>query len=170
MKEVETGVPWTQHDLAAARRHCVKTVAEVLNFSPASTERAVLNHLDGTDHLGDAVPNAMFTFADIVKMSDRDIQIVLRQTSKEELVVALTSADKEVVDRFLKNMSERVRGEVRDEMKAIGPMRLSEIEAVQLRIVQKVRRLEEQGEVTIVRGYSSQDPFVDGAGGESDGK
>ena len=53
-------------------------------------------------------------------------------------------------------------------MKVIGAMRLSEIEAVQLRIVQKVRQLEEQGEVTIVRGYPG-DPFVDG-GGESDGK
>ena len=57
-------------------------------------------------------------------------------------------------------MSERVRNEVREEMAAIGPMRLSEIEQVQLRIVQKVRQLEEQGEVVIVRGYSGDPPPV----------
>ena len=159
VRGTESGDPWNQHDLAIARERCVKTVADMLNFAPASSERAVLNHLDAVDSLGDAVRNIMFTFADIIKLSDREMQIVLRQTSKEELVVAFKSAEVALIEKFLSNMSERVRDEVREEMAAIGPMRLSEIEEVQLRIVQKVRQLEEQGEVVIVHGHCG-DPFV----------
>jgi flagellar motor switch protein FliG len=161
LRSVEGGGLSSQQDLETAHARCVKAVADMLNFAPAASERAVLNHLDATDHLGDAVRNAMFSFADIAKMSNHDIQVLLRQTSKEDLVVAFKSAEVDLVDKFLKNMSERVRDEVREEVKITGPMRLSEIEAVQLRIVQQVRNLEEQGEVVIVRGHPG-DPFVGG--------
>ena len=53
--------------------------------------------------------------------------------------------------KILDNMSERVRAYVEEEMEFLGPMRLSEVENIQLRIVQKVRQLEEQGQITIVR-------------------
>jgi len=86
-------------------------------------------------------------------------QILLREVDQKDLVVALKAAEEELKDKILGNMSERVRTFISEEMEFLGPMRLSEVEEVQLRIVQQVRQLEEQGQVTIVRG-DADDSFV----------
>ena len=75
------------------------------------------------------------------------------------MVIALKAATSELMDKMLGNMSEEVRTFITEEMEFLGPMRLSEVEEVQLRIVQQVRRLEEQGQITIVRG-ATDDVFV----------
>ena len=75
------------------------------------------------------------------------------------LVIALKAAEEELKDKILGNMSERVRTFVTEEMEFLGPMRLSEVEEVQLRIVQQVRQLEEQGQITIASG-DADDSFV----------
>ena len=79
---------------------------------------------------------------------------------QKDLVVALKSASEEMKDKVLGNMSERVWTLITEEMEFQGPMRLSEVEEeVQLRIVQQVRQLEEQGQITIIRG-DTDDQFV----------
>ena len=84
----------------------------------------------------------------------------MRDVDKKDLVVALKSASEEMKDKVLGNMSERVRAFITEEMEFQGLMRLSEVEEeVQLRIVQQVRQLEEQGEITIIRG-DTDDQFV----------
>ena len=76
----------------------------------------------------------------------------MRDVDKTDLVVALKSASEEMKDKVLGNMSERVRTFITEEMEFQGLMRLSEVEEeVQLRIVQQVRQLEEQGQITIIR-------------------
>ena len=87
----------------------------------------------------------MFVFDDLAALTDREIQVVLREVEQKDLVVALKAASEEVVEKILGNMSDRVRDFVAEEMEFLGPMRLSEVEDIQLRIVQKVRQLEEQG-------------------------
>ncbi len=77
----------------------------------------------------------------------------MRDVDKKDLFVALKSASEEMKDKVLDNMSERVRTFITEEMEFQGLMRLSEVEEeVQLRIVQQVRQLEEQGHITIIRG------------------
>jgi len=79
---------------------------------------------------------------------------------QKDLVVALKSASEEMKDKVLGNMSEGARIFITEEMEFQGPMRLSEVEEeVQLRIVQQVRQLEEQGQITIIRG-DTDDQFV----------
>ena len=85
--------------------------------------------------------------------------LVLREVEQKDLVVALKAASDEVKDKILGNMSERVRDFIEEEMEFLGPMRLSEVEDVQLRVVQKVRQLKEQGQVNIFRG-ATDDQFV----------
>ena len=102
--------------------------------------------------------NLMFVFDDISKLTDREIQTLMREVDQKDLVVALKSASEELKDKILGNMSERVRTFITGELEFQGPMRLSEVEEVQ-RIVQQVRQLEEQGQVSIVRG-DSDDQFV----------
>jgi len=137
-----------------------KVVGDMLNHSGRSVEKNVLDQMDAQDpHIAEAVRNLMFVFNDMVKLTDRELQIVLREIDFPDLVVALKAASQELLNRVLNNCSERVRESLIEEIEFIGPMRLSDVEAVQLRIVKLVRQLEEKGEITIVRG-DGNDAFV----------
>jgi len=129
-------------------------------MSGSSVEKNVLDQIDAQDpEVAEAVRNLMFVFNDMVKLTDRELQIVLRKVDQKDLVIALKAARPEVAEKILGNMSERVRNFIIEEMNFLGPMRLSEVEEVQLRIVHTVRQLEGQGELTIVRG-DADDLFV----------
>ncbi len=96
--------------------------------------------------------SAVFIFEDLRHLTDREIQVLLREVDQRDLVVALKGTSPELRDKILGNMSERVRTFIAEEMEFQGLMRLSEVEKeVQLRIVQQVRQLEEQGQITIIR-------------------
>lgn len=137
-----------------------KVVADILNLSGASVERRVLEQLDAQGpQVAEAVRNMMFVFADIVKLTDREIQILLREVDQKDLVIALKAATEELKTKVLSNMSEQVRTFIAEEMEFLGPMRLTEVEEVQLRIVHQVRQLEEKGQIAVVRG-ASPDVFV----------
>ncbi|MDP6779063.1 MAG: flagellar motor switch protein FliG [Candidatus Latescibacteria bacterium] len=137
-----------------------KAVAEILNRTGRSTERAVLERMDASDpELAEEVRNQMFTFDDIVQLTDREIQMLLREVDTKELAIALKGSSDELKDRIFGNMSERVGMQLKEEMEFTGPVRMSDVEDVQIRIVQMIRSLEEAGQVTIVRGDGG-DVFV----------
>jgi len=137
-----------------------KAVAEILNSTGRSTEKAVLERLDAQDpELAEDVRNQMFVFDDIANLTDREIQLILREVDSKDLSTALKGASDEMKDRIFGNVSERVGAMMKEEMDFSGPVRMSDVEEVQLRIVQTVRQLEEAGQVTIVRG-DSNDQFV----------
>ncbi len=137
-----------------------KAVAEILNRTGRSTEKAVLQYLDAeAPDLAEKVRNQMFVFDDIARLTDREIQVMLREVDTKDLAVALKGGSEELQGRIFPNLSEEAGKEVREEMEFSGPVRMSDVEDVQLRIVQTVRQLEEQGQVTIVRG-DSRDVFV----------
>jgi flagellar motor switch protein FliG len=137
-----------------------KKVAEILNMTGRSTEKAVLEKLDAQDpEIAEEIRNMMFTFDDIARLTDREIQLVLREVDTKDLAVALKGAQPEMQDRIFSNVSERVSTMIKEEMEFSGPVRLSDVEEVQLRIVQTVRQLEEAGQVTVTRG-ETQDVFV----------
>jgi len=137
-----------------------KTVAEILNRTGRSTEKAVLERLDAQDpELAEDVRNQMFTFDDISNLTDREIQMILREVDTKDLAVALKGSNPELQDRIFTNMSERVGQMLKEEMDFSGPVRMSDVEDVQLRVVQTVRQLEEAGQGTIVRGDTG-DVFV----------
>ncbi len=137
-----------------------KAVAEILNRTGRSTEKAVLERLDGMDpELAEEVRNQMFVFDDIAKLTDQEIQLILREVDQKDLATSLRGASAELQDRMFANLSERVGTMVREEMEFSGPVRMSDVEEVQLRVVQTVRQLEDAGQVTVVRGDTS-DVFV----------
>ena len=139
----------------------VKAVADILNLTGTSTEKNVLDQLDAQDpEVAEQVRNLMFTFEDVANLTDREIQTVLREVDQKDLVVAMKTASEDVKSKLLGNMSERVRTYIQEEMEFTGPMRLSEVEEVQLRVVQQIRQLEEQGQVAISRGEGGEDVFV----------
>ena len=137
-----------------------KVVADIINLTGSSVEKNVLDQMDGQDpHVAESVRNLMFVFEDIAKLTDREILAVLGQVAQRDLVIGLKTASEELKEKILGNMSEEARASVAEEMEFQGPMRLSDVEETQLRIVQQVRVLEEQGQVKIVRS-DSEHSFV----------
>lgn len=137
-----------------------KAVAEILNSTGRSTEKAVLERLDAQDpELAEDVRNQMFVFDDIASLTDREIQLILREVDSKDLSTALKGSNDEMKDRIFSNVSDRVGIMMKEEMEISAPVRLSDVEEVQLRIVQTVRQLEEAGQITIIRG-DSNDQFV----------
>ena len=137
-----------------------QVVADMLNLTGSTVEKNVLDQMDAQDpEVAESVRNLMFVFADVAKLTERELQALMREVDQKDIIIALKNADDELKEKVLGSVSERVRTFIQEEMDFLGPMRLSEVEEVQLRIVQMVRQLEEQGQITIMRG-DSDDQFV----------
>ena len=162
LKEIEESLEQSLRDVLGGDTDVggPKVVADILNLTGSTVEKNVLDQMDATDpEIAEAVRNLMFVFADIAKLTDKEIQTLMREVDQKDLVIALKAAEESVKDKILSNMSDRVRNFIQEEIEFLGPMRLSEVEEVQLRIVQNVRQLEEQGQISIIRG-DSDDTFV----------
>lgn len=94
----------------------------------------------------------MFVFEDIVTLDNRAIQRIIRETSNEDLQLALKVASEEVKEAIFRNMSQRMADLFKEEMEIMGPVRLRDVEEAQSRIVTVIRRLEDRGEIIIARG------------------
>lgn len=128
----------------------VPTVAEVLNLADRATEKTILEGLEAEDpDLVEQIRRLMFVFEDILLVDDKGIQSVLKEIENEELVLALKTASTELQDKIFRNMSERAASLIKEDMEFMGPVRVSDVESSQQRIVDIVRRLEEAGEIVI---------------------
>jgi len=138
----------------------VPTVAEILNLADRSTEKAIMDGLEAEDpDLVEEIRRLMFVFEDIKMVDDKGIQAVLREIDNDELALALKTASQELKDKIFANMSERAAGLIKEDMEYMGPVRVSDVEAAQQRIVDVVRRLEEAGEI-IIAGRGGQEELI----------
>jgi flagellar motor switch protein FliG len=127
----------------------VRTAAEILNFI-GSTQENVLDSVRGHDaDLAQKIMDEMFVFEDLMDIEDRGIQLILREVQSESLIVALKGASEELRDKVLKNMSQRAAEMLREDLESKGPVKLSEVEAEQKEILKIVRRLADEGQVSI---------------------
>lgn len=138
----------------------VPTVAEMLNLTDRATEKSIMEGLEVEDpDLVEQIRRLMFVFEDILLVDDRGIQGVLKEVDNEELSLALKTASEELQKKILGNMSERAASLIREDMEFMGPVRVSDVENAQQRIVDIVRRLEEAGEI-IIQGRGDADLVV----------
>ncbi|MEK7710748.1 MAG: FliG C-terminal domain-containing protein, partial [Planctomycetota bacterium] len=136
----------------------VVSVAEMLNLSDRSTEKGILEALDVQDpDLVEQIRRLMFVFEDILLVNDKGIQAVLKEIENDDLALALKTASEELRDKIFRNMSERAAQLIKEDMEFMGPVRVSDVETAQQKIVDVVRRLEDAGEV-----------IISGRGGEKD--
>ena len=153
IKEVEAGLRSRLSTLLTQsfeKAGGVEPIAEILNLVDRGTERAVLEGLEPDDpELVENIRRLMFVFEDIIKVSDKSIQIILKEVDNQELSLALKTASDELKDKIFRNMSERAVQLVQEEMDFMGPVRISDVESAQQRIVDIVRRLEDAGEIII---------------------
>ncbi len=131
----------------------IATLVQILNSVDQQTQQAVLEYLDSINPaLAEEVRKQMFVFEDIVLLDDRSIQRVLREVDARDLAIALKGASDAVKEKIFKNMSQRARQMLQEEMEYMGPVRVKQIEEAQQKIIAIIRRLEEAGEIVIIRG------------------
>jgi flagellar motor switch protein FliG len=128
----------------------IDSVVNVLNQADRSTEKAILQTLESSDPLlAESIRKKMFVFEDIVKLEDRFIQLIIREIDVDDLLISMRVSSEEMKKVFFRNMSTRRVESIKEELEYMGPIKLREVEEAQSRIVNKVRDLEDTGEIII---------------------
>ncbi|MBW8872747.1 MAG: flagellar motor switch protein FliG, partial [Leifsonia sp.] len=127
----------------------VQPLVDIINRSDAATEKALLEALEQRDpQLAEEVRSRMLTFEDIVRLEARDVQQVLRGVDAAVLAVAMKGAAEAVTEIITTNLSERNREILEDEVRILGPVRVSQVEDARAEIVRAIRDLEATGAIT----------------------
>ena len=125
---------------------------EILRRSPAAQQAEVLSAIEGDDPaLAGELRTKLFTFDDLGRLADRDVQTLLKEVDVSQLAIALKGSGSDVKDKFLKNMSSRAAEMLADDIAAMGPVKLSAVEAAQGQIASSAVTLADAGRITIVR-------------------
>ena len=134
----------------------VDSVVEILNQVDRNTERNIMEALEAEDaELSDEIRKKMFVFEDILVLSSRDMQLVLRQDiENKELAIALKGSSEDVQNFVFANLSKRLGAMIKEDMDYMGPVRRSDVEEAQQKIVNIIRRLQDAGEIIVARGGS----------------
>jgi len=163
IKEVEAGLEHRLSDIVSQtfdKAGGVEAAAEILNLADRSTEKGILESLETDDpDLVEQIRRLMFVFEDILLVADKGIQSVLKEVDNDELALALKTASDELKQKIFGNMSERASQLIKEDMEYMGPVRLSDVEVAQQKIVDIVRRLEEAGEI-IIQGRGGDSEMV----------
>ena len=94
----------------------------------------------------------MFTFEDLTRIDQTGLQVLLRQVEKDQLAIALKGASDDIKDLFFKNMSERASKMMIEDMEAMGPVRVKEVDEAQSNVVNAAKSLADSGEIVIAGG------------------
>ncbi|MEG1476599.1 MAG: flagellar motor switch protein FliG [Oscillospiraceae bacterium] len=131
----------------------VNYLADIMNHVDRGTEKAIFDELGVKDpELADNVRKLMFVFEDIVYLDEMSVQRFIRDVDAKDLAVALKDANPEVTSIIYANMSKRMQESVASDIEFLHNVRRRDVEAAQQRIVDQIRKLEEEGEVVISKG------------------
>lgn len=134
----------------ASRLGGVKAAARIMNHTRTEVEQRILRDIRKDDRgLMQSIQDNMFVFDNLVKSDERSLQTLLRSVETEQLVLALKGADEVLRDKLLGCMSTRAAANVRDEMEAMGPVRLTEVQEAQKQIIAVARRLSDEGTIVL---------------------
>ena len=137
----------------------VKAAAEIINLLGSALETSVLDFVRESDaDLAQKLMDNMFGFDDLIKLDDKGVQAVMKEVQSESLVLALKGATPEMREKVFRNMSARAAETLREDLEGRGPVRVSDVEAEQKEILKIVRRLVDEGQITIATGGA--DDFV----------
>lgn len=138
----------------------IEPIADMLNLMDKNSEKNIMARVEEKDpELAEEIRKLMFVFEDLVFVDDRGIQELLKIVDNQKLVVALKTAPDEVRTKLFKNMSNRAAVLLKEDLEAMGPTKISDVEKAQVEIVQQVKDLETKGKALISRGGDG-DAFV----------
>lgn len=131
----------------------VEVVATILNQMDRTLESELLGKLEESNpDLAEKIRQLMFTFEDLVKLDDKSIQTLLKEISSEDIGLALKGASDAMKEKIYSNMSERASAMLKEDLEAMGPVRLSDVEKAQVKIAMVAKKLESEGKIILSRG------------------
>jgi flagellar motor switch protein FliG len=137
----------------------IDSLVQILASVDRGTEKYLLEHMEQIDpELTEEIKNRMFVFEDLTKLDSRAIQTVLKEIDNNELAVALKGATQEVAKVIFDNISKRLQDAIKEDMEFLGPVRIRDVEEAQQNIVNVIRKLDEAGEIIIMR--KSEDELI----------
>ena len=131
----------------------IRAVAELLNRMDRRRSRAVLEKMDDEKpEVANSIRELMFVFEDIAMLDDAAIREILQRIDKKTIAQALKGATEQQQGQFFRNMSGRAVEMMKEEMELMGPVKMKDVHAAQQRIVEVVRKLEEEGVINLGSG------------------
>lgn len=143
----------------AAKMGGTKAAADIMNYLETGIEGPLMDALRESDEdMSQQIQDLMFVFDNLIDLDDRGVQTLLREVPGEQLQLAIKGADEQLKEKIFKNMSARAADMLRDDLEAMGPIRISEVEAAQKEILTIARRLSDSGEIML--GGGGGDEFL----------
>ena len=137
-----------------------KAAADILNFVDRNNEERILVEIEEMyPDLAEQIRTMMFTFEDVKTIDDKGIQTVLKEVPRDQLVLGLKTASDGLRDLLFRNVSQRAAQMIMEDLEALGPVKLKDVEKAQQGIVDIVRRLEAEGKI-VVGGGGAEDTYV----------
>ncbi|UTV27028.1 flagellar motor switch protein FliG [Photobacterium atrarenae] len=141
----------------AAKIGGLKAAAEIMNYLDNNVEGLLMEQIRETDEdMATQIDDLMFVFDNLAEVDDRGIQTLLRDVPQDLLQQALKGADDVLRDKILRNMSKRAAEMLQDDLEAMGPIRVSDVEAAQKEILSIARRLSDAGELMLTGGGADE--------------
>ncbi len=135
----------------------ISYVAEIMNNVDRATEKYIFDELTARDQkLADLIKQKMFVFEDIVNLESKDIQEFVKQVDSKDLAVAIKGSTQEVAECIFSNISSRARENLQADIEYLHNVRMRDVDEAQQRIVGIIRRLEQEGAITISRGGNDE--------------
>lgn len=144
------------------KRDSHELMADIFNNLDRANEAKFMELLENkSEEDAEKIRSLMFTFEDILRTNDAGIQLIMREIEKDKLPLALKGASEELKDRILKNMSERAAKILQEDMEALGPVRVKDVDEAQSAIVTVAKRLADENQITIIQdGEEGEEEFL----------
>jgi flagellar motor switch protein FliG len=140
------------------KRDAHEQMAEIFNTFDRQTEGRFMTALEERNQdAAERIKSLMFTFEDLGRLDSNSMQALLRSFEKDKLALALKGASPTIRDLFLSNMSERAGKILKDDMEAMGPVRLKDVDSAQTKLVQLAKELAEKGEIMLSAGKADDE-------------
>src|SRR5947209_4980194 len=140
------------------RRDAHEVMAEIFNNFDRQTETRFLTSLEEHNReAAERIKSLMFTFDDLVKLDAASAQTLMRHIDKDKLTISLKGADDTVRQFFLSNMSSRAAKMLVDDMQALGPVRLRDVDEAQALLVNMAKDLAAKGEIMITKNRGDEE-------------
>jgi flagellar motor switch protein FliG len=135
----------------------VRAVAEMLNRLDSSSSRGILDHIEQQDtNLAETIRHLMFVFEDLLLIDQLGLKEVLAKVDRKNLTIALKGTSEQLRNHILSCMSQRGADMLREDMDALGPVKIKEVEAAQQTVIALVRQLESQGVLSLKGAVGEQ--------------
>jgi flagellar motor switch protein FliG len=131
----------------------VEVVASILNQMDRKLESELLDKIEESDPtLAERIRQLMFTFEDLMKVDDRGMQVLLKEITSEDVGLALKGASDAIKEKIFGNMSERASAMLKEDLEAMGPVRVTDVERAQVKIAMIAKKLESEGKIVLSKG------------------